>query len=159
MLKRKHNDTVNKVCTFLFIILLAPGSMLWGTHISFTEHAISTSADNATDVYATDMDGDGDMDVLSVNVIDDKVAWHENDGSGSFTEHAITTGLPGAPYSVYATDVDSDGDMDVLSGMAGDEIAWYAHFQAATAPAARAPLSRAPSTCGHRSRGHRLHKP
>ncbi|SVA57422.1 uncharacterized protein METZ01_LOCUS110276, partial [marine metagenome] len=125
MLKRKHNDTMNKVCTFLFIILLAPGSMLWGTHISFTEHAISTSTDGATDVYATDMDGDGDMDVLSASQYDDKIAWYENDGSGSFTEHAISTSADAA-RSVYAADVDGDGDMDVLSSSyADDKIAWY----------------------------------
>ena len=135
MLKWKHNDTMNKVCTFLFIILLAPGSMLWGTHISFTEHAISTSADGATDVYATDMDGDGDMDVLSAIGVDDKIAWYENNGSGSFTEHPISTSADGA-VSVYAADVDADGDMDVLSASSGDnKITWYEHLQDATAPA------------------------
>ena len=91
MLKWKHNDTVNKVCTFLFIILLAPGSMLWGTHISFTESVISTLVDDAQSVYAADVDGDGDMDVLSASYSDDKIAWYENDGSGSFTEHVIST--------------------------------------------------------------------
>ena len=34
---------------------------------TFTEHAISTSADRARSVYATDVDGDGDMDVLSAS--------------------------------------------------------------------------------------------
>jgi hypothetical protein len=120
MLKRKHNDTMNKVCTFLFIILLAPGSMLWGTHISFTEHAISTSADGANSVYATDIDGDGDMDVLSASGYDKEIAWYENDGSGSFTDHTISTSADYA-YSVYAADVDSDGDMDVLSASSQDD--------------------------------------
>ncbi len=34
-------------------------------------------------VYAQDLDGDGDMDVLSASHIDDKIAWYENDGSGA----------------------------------------------------------------------------
>ena len=71
------------------------------------------------------MDGDGDMDVLSASGIDDKISWYENDGSESFTEHAITTSADNA-ISVYAADVDGDGDMDVLSASYGDDtIAWY----------------------------------
>jgi len=63
---------------------------------SFTEHAISTSADYAYSVYAADVDGDGDMDVLSASYNDDKIAWYENDGSESFTEHTVTTSANGA---------------------------------------------------------------
>ena len=56
---------------------------------TFTEHAISTSADGASSVYAADVDADGDLDVLSASYGDDKIAWYENDGIESFTEHAI----------------------------------------------------------------------
>ena len=79
----------------------------------FTEHAISTSADHAVSVYAADVDGDGDMDVLSASTADHKIAWYENDGSESFTEHSISTSADGAS-SVHAADVDGDGDLDVL---------------------------------------------
>ena len=58
---------------------------------TFTESAISTSADGAYSVYAADVDGDGDMDVLSASNDDDKIAWYENDGSEGFTEHDIST--------------------------------------------------------------------
>ena len=92
---------------------------------TFTENAISTSADGAWSVHAVDVDGDGDMDVLSASQIDDKIAWYENDGSESFTEHAISTSADGAS-SVYIVDVDADGDMDVLSASQNDnKIAWY----------------------------------
>jgi len=43
--------------------------------LSFTAHTITTSADNAYSVYAADVDGDGDMDVLSASFFDDKIAW------------------------------------------------------------------------------------
>ena len=33
----------------------------------FTEHVISTSADAATSVHAEDLEGDGDMDVISAS--------------------------------------------------------------------------------------------
>ncbi len=94
---------------------------------SFTEHVISTSADQAVSVFATDVDGDGDMDVLSASANDDKVAWYENDGGSppSFTERVISTTADGA-WCVFAADVDSDGDMDVLSALYyGNKIAWY----------------------------------
>jgi hypothetical protein len=34
----------------------------------------------AKSVYAADVDGDGDMDVLSASYLDDKIAWYENKG-------------------------------------------------------------------------------
>ena len=34
---------------------------------TFTEHVISTSANSAQSVHAADVDGDGDMDVLSAS--------------------------------------------------------------------------------------------
>ena len=80
----------------------------------------------AVSVYATDLDGDGDMDVLSASRDDDKIAWYPNDGSGNFgTQQVITTAADSA-YDVYATDLDGDGDMDVLSASGNDDkIAWY----------------------------------
>ena len=81
---------------------------------TFTEHVISTSANGAISVYASDVDCDGDIDVLSASSYDSKIAWYENDGSQGFTEHAISTSADGA-YSVNAEDVEGDGDMDVLS--------------------------------------------
>jgi hypothetical protein len=86
-------------------------------------------------VYAVDVDGDGDMDVLSASSVDDKIAWYENDGQQTFTSHTITTSADAAT-SVYATDMDGDGDMDVLSASFGDDkIAWYENDGQQTSPA------------------------
>ena len=80
-------------------------------------------------VYAIDVDGDGDIDVLSASAYDDKIAWYENDGSQSFTERVISTNADAA-ISVYAIDVDGDGDIDVLSASYNDDkIAWYENLR------------------------------
>ena len=74
------------------------------------------------------MDGDGDVDALSASQTDDTVAWYENDGSQSFTEHIITT-LAGYARSVFAIDVDGDGDVDALSASQNDDtVAWYEKY-------------------------------
>ncbi len=39
------------------------------------QQIITTSADGAQSVYAADVDGDGDMDVLSASWNDDTIAW------------------------------------------------------------------------------------
>jgi hypothetical protein len=86
---------------------------------------ISTTADSAETVAAADLDGDGDMDVLSASKNDSTIAWYENDGSESFAEHAISTTAGGA-RAVTVADVDGDGDLDVLSASSWDsKISWY----------------------------------
>jgi hypothetical protein len=90
------------------------------------QEVITTSADGANSVYATDLDGDGDADVLSASIYDDKIAWYENLGGGSFHGGRDITTSADAAQSVYATDLDGDGDADVLSASySDDKIAWY----------------------------------
>jgi hypothetical protein len=88
-------------------------------------HIISTNANGAESVTTADLDGDGDLDVLSASAYDDKIAWYENDGNEVFTEQVISTNANGA-RSVTTADLDGDGDLDVLSASAYDnKIAWY----------------------------------
>ena len=42
------------------------------------QQVITTDADGANSVYATDLNGDGDADVLSASYNDNKIAWYEN---------------------------------------------------------------------------------
>ena len=76
---------------------------------------LTTSADGAHFVFAADMDGDGDMDILSASHTDDTIAWYENDGNANptFTAADIATSADGA-HSVFAADMDGDGDMDIF---------------------------------------------
>ena len=94
---------------------------------TFTAADIDTSADSARSVFAADMDGDGDLDIISASLLDDTIAWYENDGNAdpTFTATDIATSADGA-YSVFAADMDGDGDMDIVSSSFYDDtIAWY----------------------------------
>ncbi|NQU06275.1 MAG: VCBS repeat-containing protein [Calditrichaeota bacterium] len=81
--------------------------------IEFTEHTIAGDFNGARSVYATDLDGDGDMDVLGAAYDAHDITWWENDGEQEFTEHTIADNYEWA-VSVYAADVDGDDDIDVL---------------------------------------------
>jgi hypothetical protein len=93
----------------------------------------ASSSDGADVVFPADLDGDGDVDVLSASQADDKIAWYENvDGRGTFGPQRVITNLAGGARAVHAADLDGDGDMDVLSAsgdilrQVGDsKIAWY----------------------------------
>jgi hypothetical protein len=75
-------------------------------------------------VFAGDVDGDGDMDVLSTSS-PGVIVWYENDGSQNFSVHVVFRYADNA-NSVFAGDVDGDCDLDVLSASGGDNtIAWY----------------------------------
>ena len=87
---------------------------------------ISTALDGAFSVHATDLDGDGDQDVLSASVDDNKIAWYENLGAGVFGPQQVITTSAQFANEVYAADLDGDGDADVLSASYWDsKLAWY----------------------------------
>ena len=80
---------------------------------------------------AADLDGDGDLDVISRSSDDDKIAWYENiDGLGTFGPQRVIAqdlDIPGTPF---AADLDGDGDLDLLRRIIEhtygvDTIGWY----------------------------------
>jgi uncharacterized repeat protein (TIGR01451 family) len=91
-----------------------------------TEQIISNNAAGAASVYATDLDNDGDNDVVSASATDSKIAWYENNGSGSFSAEQILSTNAFSTTSVYATDLDGDNDKDIVATAPGvDKIVWY----------------------------------
>ncbi|MBS3748177.1 MAG: VCBS repeat-containing protein [Candidatus Thermoplasmatota archaeon] len=77
---------------------------------SFTQHNLGSTSDYAGGraIDATDVDGDGDMDIIYGCV--NGVYWFENDGSESFTSHKLSSSRG---YDVLGLDYDSDGDIDI----------------------------------------------
>ena len=91
------------------------------------QQIIARDAAGANSVFATDVDGDGDTDLLWGSEFDRMVAWHENlDGSGTFAQQQVIANNVPRGF-VFAVDLDDDGDADVVSLMPGrvDTLAWY----------------------------------
>ena len=110
---------------FVFLLMVLTPSLVAQTTFG-AQQTLTTTADRVRSVYATDLDGDGDADVLSASAWDDKIAWYRNLGGGNFASpQTITTSADWA-WTVYAEDLDGDGDADVLSASQFDnKIAWY----------------------------------
>lgn len=107
------------------------GEIIWYENVDGNgnfgpEQIITADLNNAGTVYATDIDGDDDMDVLSSSGYDDMLLWFENtDGNGEFWEPQMISNTMYVPGSVFASDLDNDEDMDVLAvAYWGDQIAW-----------------------------------
>ncbi len=93
------------------------------------EMVISTEADGIWFVHPADLDGDGDIDLVTSSRDDDQVAWFENDGSGAFSGIQLISDQTGFPRSVCTADIDGDGKLDVISASEEDDkIAWYRHL-------------------------------
>ena len=88
---------------------------------------ITYDAFGAIDVYGSDLDNDGDIDVLSASKEDNKIAWYENlDGLGTFGEQQILTTNALSARTVYAEDLNGDGFIDVVSASTtGDTVIWF----------------------------------
>ena len=87
---------------------------------------VTSDASLAEIVFAADLDGDGDNDVLSASRGDSKIAWYENtNGHGSFGPEQLI-GILNQTTWTRAADLDGDSDIDVLAiSSPGDLIVWY----------------------------------
>jgi hypothetical protein len=98
-----------------------------GNPIVWTKQAIASGFTNAHEVYACDVDRDGDVDVIGAGAGNNTIAWWRNDGGNPivWTAQTIGTGFNGA-RSVHAADLDGDGDIDVVgAALLSNEIAWW----------------------------------
>jgi hypothetical protein len=104
-----------------------------GKGIFEPQKTISTTTHQLNHFDKGDIDGDGDLDLVSSSHADKKVAWYENtNGKGDFSKQQklITNKLVGA-RDVYIANLDNDTDNDLVSFSFyqdnGDfsKIVWY----------------------------------
>ncbi|WP_456437355.1 T9SS type A sorting domain-containing protein [Psychroserpens sp.] len=90
------------------------------------EHVITNTSDNVKSVSVNDIDGDGDMDILSSSSENNNLAWYENtDGNGTFDIANSITSSSNYPQKVSLADVDNDGDLDALIITGSSTVYWY----------------------------------
>jgi hypothetical protein len=89
---------------------------LEGNATTWLEHVVTQIADGAHSARTTDVDGDGDLDIISASFQDRTVSWHKNlspDGT-LWKEFRINVFFAGFT-AVESADIDLDGDPDVFS--------------------------------------------
>lgn len=103
---------------------------------NFAPIAVGAFPGGVRDAAATDVDGDGDLDVVSVSedfvTAGPKVSWFEHDpATDSFLEHPVNYTLKGA-RRIQAADLDQDGDPDLLASASKNsgyitlpDVAWW----------------------------------
>lgn len=92
--------------------------------LSFSENPIIPYADGGS-VYAADLDGDNDIDIVGASATTNEIAWWKNSGNSFATKYTISNNYDGA-NSVSAIDLDKDTHIDILGSASGlDEIAWW----------------------------------
>ncbi|MCA9191962.1 MAG: DUF1080 domain-containing protein [Planctomycetales bacterium] len=100
------------------------------------EHKVKfTSAYGGAEMFAYDVDGDGDNDIVTSEAAHDfGISWYEQTGLDQFTRHVIVGNdradskygvLFTEPHSVQLVDMDGDGLKDIVSG----KTYWSHHKQ------------------------------
>ena len=98
------------------------------SQVSFEQHLVDDNTHGMGSIYACDIDGDQDNDILAASLEDNQIIWCRNDGGTPihWEKIVIASNVAGA-HSVYAADLDNDGDLDVIGaayqGQPG--IAWW----------------------------------
>ncbi|AFL80955.1 hypothetical protein Aeqsu_1464 [Aequorivita sublithincola DSM 14238] len=87
------------------------------------ENLISNNVDRAIHIAVSDLDGDGDLDIISSTLYGPKTVWFENlNGQGNYGPEQLIDDARFNVYALYGFDVDADGDNDIVTNKDGELI-------------------------------------
>ena len=105
------------------MVLLVVTGALAGEVPFDTTATVESGFGGARCVFAADIDGDGDDDLVGGASDDDLVLWWENDGS--WTPRLVDSTFNGVEH-VQAADVDGDGDVDLVGAASAQKtVRWW----------------------------------
>lgn len=90
-------------------------ALLWGAALN-----AEGMAEASMGVEAADFDGDGDTDLFMAHLLGETNTFYANEGSGTFTDSTIATGLAipskwATAFGAAAVDYDNDGWLDIVT--------------------------------------------
>lgn len=95
--------------------------------LTFTKVSLATNLKGGNTVYAADIDGDNDLDIIGAAFFEHNLYWWRNNGNGNFgTTNIINTTSFSNPSSIFAVDIDGDENIDIIcAAYIGNEVAWW----------------------------------
>jgi hypothetical protein len=120
----KDGFLVSVVVSLLLSVPWAPTA----AQIDFTEHTIDNNTHGTGGIHCSDVDGDGNPDVLAASLEDNQVVYWQNLGGSpiEWSKYVIAEYVYSA-HSVDAADFDGNGTMDVVGAAyyGSPGIAWW----------------------------------
>ncbi len=98
-----------------------------GNPLEWTKEVLATDVMLAKSIAAGDMDGDGDIDIVSASLGDNCIDLFENTGEDTiiWVRHNITDNFYGS-HRIQLTDINGDNETDVLgAAYFGNQVAWW----------------------------------
>jgi FG-GAP-like repeat len=102
--------------------------VLWFEGPAWQPHTIDANIREPHCLAVTDIDQDGDTDVVTCAYGSKICVWYENDGRGRFRRHVV--GTDQEAYDIRVADLDGDTDLDFLvAGRQSNNVVWYENPQ------------------------------
>jgi hypothetical protein len=89
---------------------------------TFAPHVDYEAGEGPWSIFAADLDGDGDSDLMTANSHSDNVSVLLNNGDATFVPHSLYP-VGEEPWSIFSADLDGDGYSDLMTAnMYGSDV-------------------------------------
>ena len=80
-------------------------------NIQFIPHDLYIGDKGILSLHSSDINGDGNIDILYSSIENNSITWLENKGHGNFISHIVSAQIRGS-ISIFPIDLNSDGNLD-----------------------------------------------